>query len=69
MSLLRPVLDEVDTLITLGRDGHRIAALREDAIQVKTLVEAVAAAKEQIKAGSVVLLSPACASPRYVQRL
>ncbi|CUS47395.1 MAG: UDP-N-acetylmuramoylalanine--D-glutamate ligase MurD [Idiomarinaceae bacterium HL-53] len=62
MSLLRPVLDEVDTLITLGRDGHRIAALREDAIQVKTLVEAVAAAKEQIKAGSVVLLSPACAS-------
>ncbi|MCO4321461.1 UDP-N-acetylmuramoyl-L-alanine--D-glutamate ligase [Aliidiomarina quisquiliarum] len=59
--LIKPLAD-VDVLITLGRDGPRIAALKEGAIEVKTMQEAVAAAKQQVVPHSVVLLSPACAS-------
>lgn len=59
--LIKPLAD-VDVLITLGRDGPRIAALKEGAIEVKTMQEAVAIAKQQVIPNSVVLLSPACAS-------
>ncbi len=52
----------VDVLITLGRDGPRIAALKKGAIEVATMNDAVDVAKQHAKPGSVVLLSPACAS-------
>lgn len=55
-------LANVNLLITLGRDGPRIAALKEGAIEVKTMEEAVAVAKQHAKPGGAVLLSPACAS-------
>ena len=60
---LQPVLDsDVGTLITLGQDGPAIAALKQGAIQVKTLQDAVKVAAKLAKAGDMVLLSPACAS-------
>lgn len=55
-------LSAVDILITLGRDGPRIAALKEGSIEVATLQDAVAVAKKHADPGSLVLLSPACAS-------
>ncbi|GAB2907772.1 UDP-N-acetylmuramoyl-L-alanine--D-glutamate ligase [Rheinheimera gaetbuli] len=63
MSELQPVLDtQVDALITLGRDGPAIAALKADAVQVKTLQDAVKVAAKLAQRGDMVLLSPACAS-------
>src|SRR5690606_34314852 len=63
LSELQPVLDSaVDTLITLGQDGPALAALKPNAIQVKTLQDAVKVAAKLAKAGDMVLLSPACAS-------
>lgn len=59
---LKPILEQVDCLITLGRDGPQIARLKRDAIQVKSLEEAVAKARKHLIADSLVLLSPACAS-------
>jgi UDP-N-acetylmuramoylalanine--D-glutamate ligase len=53
---------QVDTLITLGKDGPAIATLVPDAIQVADLTAAVKIAAAQAKAGDLVLLSPACAS-------
>ncbi|SMQ60747.1 UDP-N-acetylmuramoylalanine--D-glutamate ligase [Pseudidiomarina planktonica] len=55
-------LQQVDTLITFGRDGDRIADLRPDSIRVKTLEEAVASAAKAAGKQGTVLLSPACAS-------
>jgi len=63
LSVLEPVLNShVDVLITLGRDGDKIAALKPQSRPVQTLNEAVAYAAQQASAGAVVLLSPACAS-------
>lgn len=63
MSELQPVLArDVQQLITLGQDGPKIAALKQNSIQVKTLQEAVKAAAKLAVAGDMVLLSPACAS-------
>lgn len=62
LTILKPALKLVDVLITLGRDGSRIAALKEGAIEVADLTAAVAAAKAVAQPGSLVLLSPACAS-------
>jgi len=53
---------QVDSLITLGKDGPAIAALVPGALQVIDLTAAVKAAAAQAKAGDLVLLSPACAS-------
>jgi UDP-N-acetylmuramoylalanine--D-glutamate ligase len=53
---------QVDSLITLGKDGPAIAALVPGALQVTDLTAAVKAAAAQAKAGDLVLLSPACAS-------
>ena len=53
---------EVSQLITLGKDGAQVANLVSDAIQVNSLSEAVAQAKQIAKPGDMVLLSPACAS-------
>ncbi|WP_028769253.1 UDP-N-acetylmuramoyl-L-alanine--D-glutamate ligase [Shewanella fidelis] len=69
---LEPVLEKVSQLITLGRDGDKIAALKPDAIKVATMAEAVAAAREIATPGDIVILSPACASldmyPNYMAR-
>lgn len=52
----------VSQLITLGKDGDRIAALFEGASKVETMADAVAQAAALGKEGDIVLLSPACAS-------
>jgi len=59
---LKPALDQVDLLITLGKDGARIARLKDTAVQVKSIQEAVQQAAAAATPGSLVLLSPACAS-------
>ncbi|WP_031568840.1 UDP-N-acetylmuramoyl-L-alanine--D-glutamate ligase [Rheinheimera texasensis] len=53
---------QVDQVITLGRDGPAIAALVPGAIQVADLTAAVKQAAAIAKSGDMVLLSPACAS-------
>ena len=53
---------QVDQVITLGRDGPAIAALVPGAMQVADLTAAVKQAAAIAKAGDMVLLSPACAS-------
>lgn len=53
---------EVSQLITLGKDGAEIARLVSDAIEVDSLIIAVARAKVIAQPGDMVLLSPACAS-------
>lgn len=53
---------QVDTVITLGKDGPAIAALVPGAVQVADLTAAVKYAAAHAKAGDLVLLSPACAS-------
>ncbi|MCC5855795.1 MAG: UDP-N-acetylmuramoyl-L-alanine--D-glutamate ligase [Idiomarina sp.] len=62
LTLLKQALPQVDRVITLGRDGHRIAAIEPRAHGVKTLEEAVDYARTIATSGSLVLLSPACAS-------
>ncbi|MFQ6372787.1 UDP-N-acetylmuramoyl-L-alanine--D-glutamate ligase [Shewanella sp. YIC-542] len=61
-STMAAALKDVSTLITLGRDGDKIAAQKEGAIKVNTMAEAVAKAHEIANSGDIVLLSPACAS-------
>jgi UDP-N-acetylmuramoylalanine--D-glutamate ligase len=61
-SALATALGKVSTLITLGQDGGKIAALKEGALAVNTMAEAVALANEVSTAGDIVILSPACAS-------
>ena len=53
---------QVDQVITLGRDGPAIAALVPGTIEVADLMAAVKQAAAIAKAGDMVLLSPACAS-------
>lgn len=62
LAVLQPELLHVDVLITLGRDGAKIASLKQDAWSVNSLAEAVACAAKHAVTGSMVLLSPACAS-------
>ncbi|GAA0855537.1 UDP-N-acetylmuramoyl-L-alanine--D-glutamate ligase [Aliiglaciecola litoralis] len=60
---LQPILLEaVDLLITLGKDGQEIASLKPGSIEVNTLQEAVEFAHNIVESGDIVLLSPACAS-------
>ncbi|QYJ78537.1 UDP-N-acetylmuramoyl-L-alanine--D-glutamate ligase [Shewanella acanthi] len=59
---LKEPLEKVTHLITLGRDGNKIAALKEGAIKVDSMAAAVAKAAEIATSGDIVLLSPACAS-------
>ncbi|GHF79466.1 UDP-N-acetylmuramoyl-L-alanine--D-glutamate ligase [Thalassotalea marina] len=49
-------------LITLGKDGEQLAQLSKNAVQVKSIEEAVLTARELTNAGDIILLSPACAS-------
>ncbi|WP_076415126.1 UDP-N-acetylmuramoyl-L-alanine--D-glutamate ligase [Shewanella sp. UCD-KL12] len=59
---LSSVVAEVSTLITLGKDGDKIASLKEGAINVESMVDAVNQAAKIATDGDIVLLSPACAS-------
>jgi len=53
---------QVDQVITLGRDGPAIAARVPGTIEVADLAEAVKRAAALARSGDMVLLSPACAS-------
>ncbi|MFT5235217.1 MAG: UDP-N-acetylmuramoylalanine--D-glutamate ligase [Shewanella sp.] len=59
---LIPVIQGLSHLITLGKDGDKIAALYEGAIRVESMSEAVKKASELAEVGDIVLMSPACAS-------
>ena len=59
---LIPALNNVTKLITLGRDGPKIAKLKQDTIEVDSMAEAVKKAAKLASSGDIVLLSPACAS-------
>ena len=62
-SVLKECLTEfVGLLITLGKDGDKIAVLHSNNIKVQTIQEAVLVAAKHSQAGDIVLLSPACAS-------
>ena len=52
----------VGLLITLGKDGDKIACLHPNNIKVQSIEEAVSVAAKYSQPGDVVLLSPACAS-------
>ncbi len=63
--LIKPLSQHVSQVITLGKDGDKIAALVGDkgnTRKVISLIEAVQVAKETANTGDIVLLSPACAS-------
>jgi len=59
---LVPVLKKVTHLITIGKDGDKIATLSEHSIGVDSMADAVNKAAQLATAGDIVLLSPACAS-------
>ncbi|NKF52362.1 UDP-N-acetylmuramoyl-L-alanine--D-glutamate ligase [Shewanella sp. WXL01] len=59
---LQPALDQVSQLITLGKDGDKIAKLKQGTVQVETMAQAVEHAAEEAMSGDIVILSPACAS-------
>lgn len=52
----------IEHVFTFGKDGNQILSLTKKATAVSDLSQAVFAAKQQAKAGDIVLLSPACAS-------
>jgi UDP-N-acetylmuramoylalanine--D-glutamate ligase len=61
-SLTTAFNNNVYQLITLGKDGTKLANLVNNSITVDSLEAAVIEAKMIAKAGDMVLLSPACAS-------
>lgn len=60
--LIKPLIEHVHQVITLGKDGDNIAQLAQNTIKVTSLFSAVQKAKAIAKTGDIVLLSPACAS-------
>ena len=56
------LMQSVSLLITLGKDGDKIARLHPNSVKVQTIEEAVLVAAKHSEAGDTVLLSPACAS-------
>ena len=56
------IKQSVDVLITLGKDGDKIAPAKSDSINVKGIEQAVIVAASKAQTGDTVLLSPACAS-------
>ena len=61
-SLKKCLNTDVSTLITMGKDGDKIAELVTGAIRVDSMQAAVKAASAVADAGDMILLSPACAS-------
>jgi UDP-N-acetylmuramoylalanine--D-glutamate ligase len=60
--LTQCLTQSVALLITLGKDGDKIARLHPNDVKVQTIQEAVLVAAKYSQAGDIVLLSPACAS-------
>ncbi|RUO80082.1 UDP-N-acetylmuramoyl-L-alanine--D-glutamate ligase [Idiomarina tyrosinivorans] len=60
--LMQSALEYVDVLITLGKDGERLAEQHHHATYVESLAVAVQQAADMAHQGDVVLLAPACAS-------
>jgi len=60
--LKKVINDDVDLLITLGKDGDKLASLKTNTQSVASLAQAVKQAKQHAQAGDIILLSPACAS-------
>ncbi|PHR84546.1 MAG: UDP-N-acetylmuramoyl-L-alanine--D-glutamate ligase [Colwellia sp.] len=60
--LIKPLIAHVNQVITLGKDGDKIAKLSSSVNKVTSLFTAVQQAQAIAKTGDVVLLSPACAS-------
>lgn len=52
----------VGLLITLGKDGDKIASLHPNNVKVQTIQDAVLVAAKHSQPGDIVMLSPACAS-------
>ena len=52
----------VNHVITIGKDGNKIASLCQNSIQASSLEQAVVEARKIARSQDVVLLSPACAS-------
>lgn len=61
-SQFRVALENVNTLILLGKDAERIAPYHHHVVRVSDLHEAVQQAQKLATPGSMVLLSPACSS-------
>ncbi len=59
---LSSVISEVSSLITLGKDGDKIASLKDNSMTVSSMADAVSQAAKIATPGDIVLLSPACAS-------
>lgn len=60
--LIKPLITHVNQVITLGKDGDKIAELAHSTNKVTSLLAAVQKAKAIAKPGDIILLSPACAS-------
>ena len=60
--LQQAINEQVSQLITLGKDGDKIAAYSAKTFKVNSLEQAVLKASELANANDTVLLSPACAS-------
>ncbi|NQZ80282.1 MAG: UDP-N-acetylmuramoyl-L-alanine--D-glutamate ligase [Colwellia sp.] len=56
------LVQHVNHLYTLGKDGDKIASLMENTTSISSIKEAVIQAKSNAKTGDIILLSPACAS-------
>ncbi|WOT04976.1 UDP-N-acetylmuramoyl-L-alanine--D-glutamate ligase [Shewanella youngdeokensis] len=71
-SELGKAFTNVSVLITLGKDGSKIAKLKDGAFSVNNMADAVSLANELASNGDIVLLSPACASldmyPNFMAR-
>lgn len=62
-SELKPLINKPNILCyCFGQDGEELAKLSEQSVLVETMYQAVAEIKPKLKAGDMVLLSPACAS-------
>lgn len=62
-SELKPLINRENIVCyCFGRDGAELAKLTQNSVVVETMQQAVEAIRPQLKAGDMVLLSPACAS-------
>ncbi|MCG6386747.1 UDP-N-acetylmuramoyl-L-alanine--D-glutamate ligase, partial [Vibrio fluvialis] len=60
---LKPVLEALPlTLCCFGRDGDQFMPLHASAQRFDTMEDVIVSIRPQLKAGDMVLLSPACAS-------
>lgn len=62
-SELKPFVNQPNTVCyCFGKDGAELATLTQNSVLVETMAQAVAQIRVLLKAGDMVLLSPACAS-------